>query len=70
MPRAVIAFLLLCGTAHAAPEQRQQSNAQASTALETAESPAVRKAQEATAARDKAWDKAMKKTMSGICRGC
>ncbi len=49
MPGAALAFLLLRGPAHAAPDQRRPR---------PAEPDAARKAREASAARDKAWDRA------------
>lgn len=70
MPRAALALILLCGSAHAAPEQRQPRPAEASASVAAPDPGAIRRAQEESAARDKAWDRAMRKTMSGVCRGC
>jgi hypothetical protein len=79
MPRIVAAFLVLCTPAWAAPAHRQptpdslRSGAESRPARpeEAAPDPgkSSKDASEADA-RSKAWDRKVKKSLGGVCRGC
>lgn len=79
MLRFMTALLALTGLTAAAPAHRQPTPGSLSPGAEVSDPARVKnetneqardRAGKTNEARDKAWDTKLKKTMTGVCRGC
>ena len=68
MLRFMTALLALTGLTAAAPAHRQPTPGSLTPGAEVSDPARVK--DETNEARDKAWDTKLKKTMTGVCRGC